>query len=103
MKTLKDIQFRPHKYYEDAYQGNLVLDNGLQFSVVYGGDSYSNEGTYEVACFFCNDMLRLGAYDDVIGYQTEEQFNAIVERAQNLGTFVEECQNRKNLAESLYS
>ena len=41
MKTFKDITFKPHKVGKGAIQGLLMLDNGIEFSVVAGEGMYS--------------------------------------------------------------
>ena len=41
MKTFKDITFKQHKVGKGAIQGLLMLDNGIEFSVVAGEGMYS--------------------------------------------------------------
>ena len=41
MKTFKDIKFTQHKSTKKAIHGLLMLDNGIEFSVVAGEGMYS--------------------------------------------------------------
>ena len=89
--TFSDLKFRPHAHVPDGVMAKLDLGNDFEVSVVsmkgdspsYGG-LYGNasEGTYEVAVFHKDDMIPLGRFDDVVGWQDEVQVSKIMEQAQ---------------------
>ena len=90
-KTFSDLVFKPHANVNNGVQAKFDLGNGLEISVVsmkkkegeYGG-LYGDvsEGTYEVAVFHNNNMLPLGAFDDVIGWQTEDEITKLMAELQ---------------------
>jgi len=41
MKTFKDISWKQHEVITGAIQGILVLDNGIEFSIIAGPNTYS--------------------------------------------------------------
>ena len=41
MKTFKDVTFKPHKLGKGHIQGLLMLDNGIELSIVAGSGMYS--------------------------------------------------------------
>ena len=91
IKNFSDLVFNTHANNPDGVQAILSLGNDLSISVVsmkskgtqYGG-LYGDvtEGTYEVAVFHKNDMLPLGAFDDVIGWQTEDELTELMANLQ---------------------
>tara|TARA_B100001167_G_C16692205_1_gene267573 strand:+ start:45 stop:404 length:360 start_codon:yes stop_codon:yes gene_type:complete len=86
-KTFSDLEFNDHANVSDGIQAKLNLGNDIEISVVsmknreqqFGG-LYGNasEGTYEVAVFRNNDMLPLSPFDDVIGWQTEDEITELM-------------------------
>ena len=86
-KTFNDLVFNPHANVPNGIQVKLNLGNDIEISVVsmrerdgeYGGlYGDASEGTYEVAVFRNNDMLPLSPFDDVIGWQTEEEVTELM-------------------------
>lgn len=93
MKTFDDLVFKEHPHnclykllgnFENAHRKRAILnlDNEYGISVVLGKPSYSNGvDTYEVAILrngkICNDTP---IAKDIIGFQTKEQINEIIER-----------------------
>jgi len=93
-KTFNDLVFNPHANVPNGIQVKLNLGNDIEISVVsmrerdgeYGGlYGDASEGTYEVAVFRNNDMLPLGAFDDVIGWQTEDEITELMSQLQGDG------------------
>jgi len=93
MKTFKDIKFKPHKVGKGAIQGLLMLDNGIEFSVVAGEGMYStgkggvreavnkvkDASSFEVA-IFDQDGNFIGADDDlVLGWQSREDIDILIQ------------------------
>ena len=86
-KDFNDLAFNDHPNVPDGVQAKLDLPHKLEMSVVsmrssntrYGG-LYGNasNGTYEVAVFRKDSMLPLGAFDDVLGWQTEADINELM-------------------------
>ena len=86
-KTFLDLVFNPHANVNNGIQAKLNLGNDIEISVVsmkerdgeYGGlYGDASEGTYEVAVFRNGDMIPLSAFDDVIGWQTEEEVTELM-------------------------
>ena len=70
--TFDDVQFT-------GQRGVLKLPNGLTVSVLSNGLGYSDEDTYEVAARDAEgNFIRLGEWDDVLGWQTVEQINSLI-------------------------
>ena len=86
-KTFSDLVFNDHPNNPDGVQAILNLGNDLSLSVVsmknsttqYGG-LYGNasNGTYEVAVFHHDNMLPLSPFDDVLGWQSEDDLNELM-------------------------
>ena len=90
-KTFSDLVFKTHKNNPNGVQARLDLGNNLEISVVsmkgnaseFGGLYGSvTAGTYEVAVFRDNDMLPLSPYDDVKGWQTEDELTELMNNLQ---------------------
>ena len=108
-KTFSDLDFNAHANVPNGVQAKLELGNDIEVSVVsmkkrdghYGG-LYGDvsEGTYEVAVFRHGDMLPLSPFDDVIGWQTEDELNTLLDNLQgdDRNDFVAELFNKKNEA-----
>ncbi len=90
-KTFSDLVFNDHPNNPDGLQAIMSLGNGLNISVVamrngrtqYGG-LYGNAsaGTYEVAVFHHDSMLPLSSFDDVLGWQTEDDLTELMANLQ---------------------
>ena len=93
MKTFKDIKFKPHKVGKGAIQGLLMLNNGIEFSVVAGAGMYStgkggvreaidkveDASSFEVA-IFDQDGKFIGADNDlVLGWQSREDIDKLIQ------------------------
>ena len=89
--TFNDLDFNDHANVEGGIQAKLDLGDGFEISVVsmkegerpFGG-LYGNAsaGTYEVAVFYNGGMTPLAKYDDVIGWQTEDDINGLMHSLQ---------------------
>ena len=86
-KTFSDLVFNDHANNPDGIQAIMSLGNDLNISVVsmkskgtqYGGlYGDASNGTYEVAVFHNDSMLPLSPFDDVLGWQTEEDLNELM-------------------------
>ncbi len=86
-KTFSDLEFNDHANNPDGIQAILSLGNDLSISVVsmknsttqYGGlYGDASNGTYEVAVFHHDNMLPLSPFDDVLGWQTEDDLNELM-------------------------
>ena len=88
MKTFKDVDFKKHKLGEGHIQGLLMLDNGIELSIVAGKGMYSSGksgvreavhcdqdvSSFEVLAFK-NDGTHLG---DVKGWQSREDIDELI-------------------------
>jgi len=86
-KTFSDLEFNAHSNVSNGIQAKLDLGNDLVISVVsmrkregeFGGlYGDASEGTYEVAVFRNNDMIPLSPFDDVLGWQTEDELTELM-------------------------
>tara|TARA_B110000259_G_scaffold143572_1_gene161713 strand:+ start:1589 stop:1873 length:285 start_codon:yes stop_codon:yes gene_type:complete len=92
MKTFKDIIFKQHKVGKGSIQGLLMLDNGIELSVVAGTGMYSagktgvreavdnvkDVSSFEVAVFD-QDGEFIGG-DMVLGWQSREDINELIKK-----------------------
>ena len=93
MKTFKDITFKQHKVDKEAIQGLLMLDNGIELSVVAGKGMYStgkggvreavnkveDASSFEVAVFDQAGNF-IGADNDlVLGWQSREDIDKLIQ------------------------
>lgn len=91
IKNFNDLVFTDHANNPDGVQARLDLGNNTEISVVsmkqnnseYGGlyGSVKN-GTYEVAVFYNGSMIPLSPYDDVLGWQTEDELTELMANLQ---------------------
>jgi hypothetical protein len=90
-KDFSDLIFNDHSHNPNGVQARLDLGNDIEISVVsmkdketeFGGLYGSvKAGTYEVAVFRNGDMLPLSAFDDVLGWQTEEELTELMANLQ---------------------
>ena len=105
MKTFKDLEFKQHAHVPGGVQARLDLGFDVTISVVsmknregeFGG-LYGDvsEGTYEVAAFHNDGMVALSRYDDVIGWQTTEEVDTLMEEIQtDVMHFLDLAERRK--------
>lgn len=91
IKNFSNLVFNPHANVNNGVQASLDLGNDLMISVVsmkkregeFGG-LYGDvtEGTYEVAVFHNSNMLPLTPWDDVRGWQTEDDITELMAELQ---------------------
>ena len=84
MKTFKDISWKQHRVGKGAIQGLLMLDNGIELSIVAGEFLYStprkNLGTpdafssFEVAVFDKEGEMM----GDPTGWQSRDNINTLI-------------------------
>lgn len=87
MKTFNDLQFEPHPNGLGGKLAQMELDNGYKISVVGGGKGFYGNGetTFEVAMFDrMGEMITLGKNDQVLGWQTINEVNEIIEKFDNV-------------------
>lgn len=85
-KSFKDIKWKQHRIGKGSIQGLLMLDNGIEFSVVAGptmyslpkdaGNSPDDFDKFEVAIF---DKDGEFMDDDVLGWQSREDINKLIQ------------------------
>ena len=110
-KTFADLVFNAHANTPNGVQARLDLGNDLEISVVsmkkregeYGG-LYGDvtEGTYVAVFDKCDMMLPLNAFDDVIGWQTEDEVTELMGdlqgRQADVAGFIEQMHEHKKEA-----
>ena len=87
MKKFEDIKWKQHRIGKGSIQGLLMLDNGIELSVVAGptmyslpkdaGNSPDDFDKFEVAVF---DQDGEFVGDDVIGWQSRSDINKLIEK-----------------------
>jgi len=86
--TFKELKFQQHpNRIQGAVQAKHTFDNGVTISVVGGGQGLYGDGeqSFEVGAWDKNhDWIRLSEHDDVIGWQSEEDVNLIIEKLEKL-------------------
>lgn len=100
MKSFDDLNFvqtyRKKRHGVEQWNAHLDLERGLTLSVAYGTGVYSNMNTdnqpetYEVALFFGNDIVPLTKFDEVLGWQTKDHINNLIEQIIKNKNFVKE-------------
>lgn len=86
MKTFNNLEFRPHPNGMGGKLAQMELGNGYKISVVGGGRGLYGDGktTFEVAMFDrVGDMIKLGNDDQVLGWQTIDEINEIIQKFNN--------------------
>ena len=92
MKSFKDVIFKKHRLGKGHIQGLLMLDNGIELSVVAGSGMYSegkdgvrgevnnvkDASSFEVA-IFDQDGEFIGD-DMVLGWQSREDIDKIIKK-----------------------
>ena len=98
VKTFTDLVFTDHLNNAKGIRSTMSLGNDLQMSVVsmkkngsqYGGlYGDASKGTYEVAVFRNDSFLPLHPLNDYLGWQTEDELNALMGSLQGSRTEVE--------------
>ena len=85
MKTFEDITWKKHQLGVNAIQGLLMLDNGIELSIVAGKGMYSTPredlgspdlySSFEVAIFDKKGNM----VDDVLGWKSKEDINILIQ------------------------
>lgn len=88
MKTFQDLTFESRTDIKNTKHALEDLGNGLIISVVQGPNHYSESDTYEVGVLFGNDMVPLQPFDEVLGWQTEQQITELMQQVQTDKNFV---------------
>lgn len=86
MKTFNDLEFGPHPTGLGGKIAQMELGNGYKISVVGGGKGLYGDGktTFEVAIFDrMGEMIKLGEDDQVLGWQTIDEINEIIQKFNN--------------------
>jgi hypothetical protein len=78
--TFDDLVFQPHPNGLNGKQARLDLNNGRSVSVVFGPGLYGDGvETFEIAAFDSSGkFIRLGEYDDVLGWRTAAEITEIM-------------------------
>ena len=86
MKKFEDIKWKQHRIGKGSIQGLLMLDNGIELSIVAGptmyslpkdaGNSPDDFNKFEVAVF---DQDGEFVGDDVIGWQSRSDINNLIQ------------------------
>tara|TARA_B100001094_G_scaffold215734_1_gene209813 strand:+ start:207 stop:497 length:291 start_codon:yes stop_codon:yes gene_type:complete len=93
MKTFKDIKFKQHRLGKGHIQGLLMLDNGIEFSVVAGTGMYSagkngvrgpvddikDVSSFEVAIFAPDGKFIESEAGQTLGWQSREDINKLIQ------------------------
>ncbi len=93
MKTFKDITFKQHKLGKGNIQGLIMLDNGIELSVVAGTGMYSagktgvreavdnvkDVSSFEVAVFDQDGKFIPAENDMVLGWQSREDIDKLIQ------------------------
>jgi hypothetical protein len=86
MKNFNKLKFKPHPVGLGGIMAQTKLENGYTISVVGGrrGLYGDGENTFEVAIFDrMDDMIMLSEHDQVLGYQTKQEVDDIMEKFNN--------------------
>ena len=85
----EDIKWKQHRVGKGSIQGLLMLDNGIELSVVAGptmyslpkdaGNSPDDFDTFEVAVFDQDGNFILSDEGDVLGWQSREDINKLIQ------------------------
>ena len=93
MKTFKDISWKQHKLGKGNIQGSLMLDNGIELSIVAGEGMYSagktgvrgpadnpeDVSSFEVAIFDQDGEFIGNDHDMVLGWQSREDIDNLIQ------------------------
>ena len=94
MKTFDDIEWKKHQLGPGFIQGLLMLDSGIELSIVAGSGMYSNSKagvskpvdimkideivSFEV-CIFNDDSFLEKMDDEVLGWQSREDIDNLIQ------------------------
>ncbi len=89
MKKFENIKWKQHRIGKGSIQGLLMLDNGIELSVVAGptmyslpkdaGNSPDDFDKFEVAVFDQDGNFILSEEGDVLGWQSREDINKLIQ------------------------
>ena len=89
MKKFKDIKWKQHKLGKGFIQGLLMLDNGIELSVVAGptmyslprdaGNSPDDFDKFEVAMFNQDGHFIESEEGNVLGWQSREDIDKLIQ------------------------
>ena len=93
MKTFKDISWKQHGLGKGNIQGLLMLDNGIELSIVAGEGMYSSgkngvreaidkvedASSFEVAVFDQDGKFIPAENDMVLGWQSREDIDKLIQ------------------------
>ena len=89
MKKFEDIKWKQHKLGEGFIQGLIMLDSGIELSVVAGpgmyslprdaGDSPDDFDKFEVAVFDDGGNFIKNDEGDVLGWQSRSDINKLIQ------------------------
>tara|TARA_B110001450_G_C17221806_1_gene319742 strand:- start:228 stop:506 length:279 start_codon:yes stop_codon:yes gene_type:complete len=90
MKTFKDVTFKQHKLGKGHIQGLLMLDNGIELSIVAGSGMYSTSkngaraavnNVKDVASFEVAVINKDGDFvGDIKGWQGREDIDKLIKK-----------------------
>jgi len=86
MKNFDKLDFKPHPVGLGGVIAQTKLDNGYTISVVGGRKGLYGDGieTFEVAIFDrMNEMIMLSENDQVLGWQTKQEIDELMEKFSN--------------------
>lgn len=86
MKNFDKLDFKPHPVGLGGVIAQTKLDNGYTISVVGGRKGLYGDGieTFEVAIFDrMNEMIMLSENDQVLGWQTKQEVDELMEKFSN--------------------
>ena len=86
MKNFNKLDFKPHPVGLGGVIAQTKLDNGYTISVVGGRKGLYGDGveTFEVAIFDrMNEMIMLSENDQVLGWQTKQEVDELMEKFSN--------------------
>tara|TARA_B100001559_G_scaffold231599_1_gene195029 strand:- start:229 stop:543 length:315 start_codon:yes stop_codon:yes gene_type:complete len=88
-KSFKDIKWKQHRIGKGSIQGLLMLDNGIEFSVVAGptmyslprdaGNSPDDFDKFEVAIIGPDNHFISSEEGDVLGWQSRSDINKLIQ------------------------
>lgn len=86
MKNFNKLEFGAHPVGLGGIIAQMKLDNGYTISVVGGRKGLYGDGieTFEVAIFDrMNEMIMLSENDQVLGWQTKQEVDDLIEKFNN--------------------
>ena len=90
MKKFEDISWKQHKLGKGSIQGLLMLDNGIELSIVAGpgmyslprdaGNSPDDFNKFEVAVFDEDGNFIMDDGNDVLGWQSRSDIDELIKK-----------------------